>query len=139
MPLRVRRRTLRSMALRSANGFLPNVVTIEHKQVKRTGGRPTVIGAAVQCFKVRHAVRAKPNNFGVKNSRAVNPCRVTGNQRVAFRPISAVDRVEPHATIANMDLQPIAVVLQLVRPAWPCRRLLGDDRTTRMDESSGRV
>jgi hypothetical protein len=38
-----------------------------------------------------------------------------------------------------VDLQPIAVMLQLMRPAWPGWRLLGHDRLTRMDEGSRRV
>jgi len=38
-----------------------------------------------------------------------------------------------------MDLQPIAIVLQLVRPAWPGRRLLGDDWLARVDECGGRI
>jgi hypothetical protein len=38
---------------------------------------------------------------------------------------------EPHPAIANMDLKPIAVMLQLVRPY--------DDRTAGMDKGGGRV
>src|SRR6478752_1449347 len=38
-----------------------------------------------------------------------------------------------------MDLQPIAVMLQLVRPTRTGGRFLGDSRLTRMNESSGRV
>ena len=52
------------------------------------------------------------------------------HQRVAFRPIRTVDRVEPYPTVTDVDLQPIATVLQLVAPAWPRRRLLGDNRLT---------
>jgi len=26
---------------------------------------------------------------------------------------------EPHQSVANVDLQPITVMLQLMRPAWP--------------------
>ena len=36
--------------------------------------------------------------------------------------------VEPHTGIADVDLQPIAVVLQLVRPAWTSWRLADDYR-----------
>jgi hypothetical protein len=38
-----------------------------------------------------------------------------------------------------MDLQPVAIMLQFVRPARPARRLLGDDWLERMNESSRRV
>jgi len=36
---------------------------------------------------------------------------------------------------ANKDLQPIAVMLQLVRPAGAARRLLGDNWLTGMNEA----
>jgi hypothetical protein len=38
-----------------------------------------------------------------------------------------------------MNLESIAVMFQLVRPAGPSGRLLGDDRLARMDEGGGRV
>jgi hypothetical protein len=37
------------------------------------------------------------------------------------------------------DVQPISVMLQLVRPTRPDRRLLGDDWLAGMDESGRRV
>src|SRR5262249_31083880 len=46
---------------------------------------------------------------------------------------------QPHPTVANMDLQPIAVMLQFVRPAWFAWRLASDDMTTKNNESGGRV
>src|SRR5262245_24339922 len=52
---------------------------------------------------------------------------------------SSVHRVEPHPIIVHMNLQPIAVMLQLVRPTRTGWRFLGDSRLTRMDESGGRV
>ena len=36
--------------------------------------------------------------------------------------------------VADVDLQPIAVMLQLVRPAWPRLGLLGESWPTRVDE-----
>ena len=41
---------------------------------------------------------------------------VVDDQRVAFRPICAVHCVEAHSPIADMNLQPITVMLQLMRP-----------------------
>jgi hypothetical protein len=38
-----------------------------------------------------------------------------------------------------MDLQPVAVVLQLVRPARSRWWLLGDDWLARMNEGGGRI
>ena len=47
--------------------------------------------------------------------------------------------IEPHPTIADVDLQPIAVVLQLVHPARTSWGLLGDDWLARMNENGARV
>jgi hypothetical protein len=44
------------------------------------------------------------------------------NQRVALRPIRSVHGVEPPPLVTDVNLQPIAVVLELVRPAWAARR-----------------
>jgi hypothetical protein len=49
------------------------------------------------------------------------------DQRVAFRPVRTVDRVETHPFVAHVDLQAISMVLQLMRLAWPGWGLLGDD------------
>jgi hypothetical protein len=38
-----------------------------------------------------------------------------------------------------MDLQPVAIMLQFVRPAWSTRGLLGDDWLARMNEGDGRI
>ena len=39
--------------------------------------------------------------------------------------------------VADVDLEPVAVMLQLMRPARSCWGLLGDDWLTRMDETAG--
>ena len=41
------------------------------------------------------------------------------NKGIAFRPVGPVHGVEPHPAIADMDLQPVAVMLQLVRLPGP--------------------
>jgi hypothetical protein len=71
----------------------------------------------MQCVEVRNSVRANPDNLSVKNCITLDVGRRIDDQRIALGPIRAIDRVEPHPTIADMDLQPVAVVLQLVRPA----------------------
>ena len=58
--------------------------------------------------------------------------RAFRNQRVAFRPVSAIDRIKAHPTIADMNLKPIAM-LQLMCPSRPSWGLLGDDWLTRME------
>ena len=76
--------------------------------------------------------------LGVDNRGAFNAPRIPDNQRITLRPVSAVDRVQPHPSIAHMDLEPIAVMLQLMRPAG-ARRGLGDNGLTRMNESGSRI
>jgi hypothetical protein len=51
----------------------------------------------------------------------------------------AVPCLVPHPTITDMDLEPMAVVFQLMRPTRPAWRLLGDDGLARMNESGRRV
>jgi hypothetical protein len=58
--------------------------------------------------------------------------------RIAFRPVGSVDRVQTHPTIADMDLQPIPVMLQFVRPAGATRRLRYDYGAAWMNESGWR-
>jgi hypothetical protein len=48
-----------------------------------------------------------------------------------------VHGVEPHTGIADVDLQPIAVVLQLVRPAWTSWRLADDYRAAGWIKEAG--
>jgi hypothetical protein len=86
-----------------------------------------------------HAIRIQPDDLGINDRRTFNATRVPDDQRVALRPVSAVDCVEAHPPIANMDLEPIAVMLQFVRPTRPGGWLLGDDWLTRMNESGRRV
>ena len=56
-----------------------------------------------------------------------------------FRPVGPVHGVEPYPAIADMDLQPVAVMLQLVHPARPGGWLFGDDWPARMNESGRRI
>src|SRR5262249_23625988 len=79
------------------------------------------------------------DNLGVNNQRRTKPSRFLHDTRIAFGPIISVHRVETHPTIADVNLQPIAVMLQLVRPARPRRRLLGDDWLAWMDEGGRRI
>jgi len=90
-------------------------------------------------IEIGHAIRPDSDDLGIKNCVAVDPGSSFDNARIAFRPIGSGDRVEPHPTITDMDLQPIAVMLQLMRPAGTARRLSCHRWTAWMDESGGRV
>ena len=70
-----------------------------------------------------HSIRVQPDYLGVDNRRAFYASRVPDNQRITLRPVCAIDCVEPHPAIANMNFQPIAVMLQLVRPTGTGWRL----------------
>src|SRR5262245_33290647 len=92
----------------------------------------------MQGVEIRHPVEAKPDNLSVEDCRSVEACCRLGHERIAFRPVCTIDGEETNPTISDMDLQPIAVMFQLMRPARAGWRLLGDDWLTRMDESSRR-
>src|SRR5262245_18208444 len=96
-------------------------------------------GPTVQDGEIGYALLEETNDLGIHDRAAFDASRFLYNTRVALRPVRAVDCVEPHPSVSNMDLQPIAVVLQLMRPAWSSWRLLGNDWLAWMNESSGRI
>jgi len=73
--------------------------------------------------------------------------RCCGDQRqachvlkfIGVRPVSSIHRVEAHTSVAHMDLQAITIMLQLMRPPGPARRLAGDCRLTGIDETGRRI
>jgi hypothetical protein len=73
---------------------------------------------------------------GRLNGRAIDTDRLLDAARVSVGPVVAIARIEPHPAIADVDLQPIAVMFQLMRTAWPGWGLCSDGRAARMDESS---
>ena len=93
----------------------------------------------MQCIENGHSFRIQPDHLGVDNRGAFYASRVPNNQRITLRPVRAIDGVKPHPTVADMDLQPIPIMLQLMRPTRPGGRLFGDDWLARMNESGWRV
>ena len=78
----------------------------------------------MQKFKIRNSIFASTNHFRIDNRGTIQPTGLRNYEWVAGGPVSTVHRVDTDASIArNMDLQSIAVVLQLMRPArttrWP--------------------
>jgi hypothetical protein len=98
-----------------------------------------IITSIVKHLKSWNTLSVGANNFRIHDRGHVDPQSFLNDQGIAVAPIVSIDRVELHPTIADMDLQPIAVMLQLVRPACSSWGLLGDDWLARMDESGGRV
>ena len=69
-------------------------------------------GAAMQGVKIWNAPLIETN----KSITALTLMRAAAS---TIRSVGAVHGVEPCPAIADMDLQPVAVLLQLVRPARP--------------------
>ena len=82
----------------------------------------------VQDVEIGDAFLHETNNLGIHDRVDFDPRGFLHNARIAFRPVGSVHCEQSHPTIADMDLQPIAVMLQLMRPARPGWGLLGDSR-----------
>jgi len=93
----------------------------------------------MQSVEIGNAFGRQVNNLSVNNQWCTESRRFLHDTRITLRPIISVHRVELYPAIADMDLQPIAVMLQLVRPPRTGWRFLRDSRLTGMDESSGCV
>jgi hypothetical protein len=83
---------------------------------------------------IRNAFVRKADNLGINNQRFAKSGGFFDNTRIALRPVGPVPGVETHATVANVYLQPVPVVLQLVRPTGTGRRLTDDGRATGLDK-----
>src|SRR5262245_53150924 len=117
----------------------PQIVAVEHQKVERAGRSLGVIHSTVQGIENGNAFGIQPDHLSVHYRGAFNESGVPDNQRVTLRPVCAIDCVEPHTTVTHMDLKPVTVMLQFMRPIRPRRWLLGDTRLAGMDESSGRI
>ena len=82
----------------------PDVIT-RNKKIESTGHGFLIGCAAVQGSKSATPL-AEKNNFGINNQGLTEPSRFLHNPGIALGPIIAVHRVEPHATVTDMDLQP---------------------------------
>ena len=76
-------------------------------------------------------------HLGIHNRTAFEARGIFHNAEIAFGPIGPVHGVESHTGIAYVDLQPIAVALQLVRQAWTSCRLADDYRAAGWIKEAG--
>ena len=90
----------------------PEIVTRE-KKIESQCHRFVVLCPTMQSIKICDALGRQVNNLGVDNQRRTEPSRFIHDARIAFGPVIAVHRVESHPTIPHMDLEPIAIMLQL--------------------------
>jgi len=93
----------------------------------------------VQCVEICNAIVRQVNDLSVDDQRCTQSRGFLYDARVAFRPIVPVHRVEAHAAVPNVHLEPVSVMLQLVRPTGAGGRLLGDDWLAGVDETGRRV
>ena len=120
-------------------GPASEIVAVEHQEIESTSAGTFIVDPTVQRVEVRNPIQPNPDNLSVKNCVAFDMCRSIDNHRIAFRPVGSVHGVEAHPAIADMDLQPVAVMLQLMRPARSRWGLLGDGWLARVNESSRRI
>jgi hypothetical protein len=83
---------------------MSKLFTVERHQVECKSYSALIIDPAMQSIEIGHAIQSEPHNLGIKNCTNVDPGRSLDNARIAFRPIGSSNSVEPHPTIANMDL-----------------------------------
>jgi len=64
----------------------------------------------MQGVELRHTLVIETDHLGIENGRLLD-ARSFLNEMVAVGPVGTVHRVKPHPPVADMDLQPIAIVL----------------------------
>jgi hypothetical protein len=93
----------------------------------------------MQSVEIGNAFGRQVNNLSVNNQWCTESRRFLHDTRITLRPIISVHRVEPHPSIADVNLQSVTVMLQFVNPARTAGWALGDDRTARMNETGRRI
>jgi hypothetical protein len=94
---------------------MPDIVT-RVKKIESEGHGFVICSAAMQSIEICGPIGRQVNNLGINSQGLTQPRRFLDNAGITLRPVSAIHRVEPNATVTHMDLQPVAVRLQLVRP-----------------------
>ena len=95
--------------------------------------------AAMQGIELRHTPVIETDHLGIKDGSTLAARSFLDNARITVRPIAAIHRVESHPPVADMDLQPIAVMLEFMRPAGFIRWTFSNRRSARGDEGGRRV
>ena len=90
----------------------------------------------MQGVELRHALAIETDHLGIEDGSALDARRFLDDARIAVGPVGTIHRIEAHPPVADMDLQPIAVMFEFMRPAGALRGPLGDSWTTWVDEGS---
>ena len=105
---------------------MSQVFTADHQQIKRTRKSQMIITSAVKLLKGWNTFAIGADTLRIHDRGHIDSRRFLHDQGITIAPIVSINRVELHPTVADMDLQPVAVVLQFVRPARASWRLLGE-------------
>ena len=129
----------RRLSRKSAN-LIPVPTRSYERRLIECQGHGFLIGCAtMQDVEIRNAFVRKADNLGINNQRFTEPGRFLDNARIALGPIGPIHCKKTYSALAYVNLQPVAVVLQLVQPARSRWGLSGYSRLTGMNKSSRRI
>jgi hypothetical protein len=74
-------------------------------------------GPTVQHVEIGYALLNETNDLGIHDHAAFDASSFLYDARVALRPVGTIHCEQAHTPIADVDLQSIAIMLQLMRPA----------------------
>ena len=109
------------------------------QEVERQRDRLVIGDAVVQAVEVGHAIGMEMHDLGVDDERGAQARGLGDYAGVSPRPVVAVHRVQADPPVADVYLEAVAVVLQLVPPASPRRGMVGDHGLARVNEGGGRA
>gem|GEM_PF-1248952 len=78
----------------------------------------------MQHVEIGYALLNETNDLGIHDHAAFDASSFLYDARVTFRPIGAIHREQSYTPIADVDLQSIAIMLQLKRLTRTCRGCL---------------
>jgi len=82
-----------------------------------------VIDLVMQQVELHDAFAVETHHLGIDDRITFDARRILSDARIAIPPIRPVHRVEAHPSVADVDLQPIAIVLEFVPGHfWLARR-----------------
>jgi hypothetical protein len=133
-----------SFALRSTSGSARRILAVELQQVKHMEDRVGHRAPSVERFEHGDAVGSGHSSLAVQGERL--GAQLGGHRSdlgIAIGPVKAAAGEQVHGRTVPAHDQPISVVLNLVHPAGPGRRLggngrdAGGDKSVSPDEGSG--
>jgi hypothetical protein len=127
-------------SITTLNGEPRNSVTVTTWRVRFGGLQDSLahLTAAVQRIEHCDAIRIADHRLAIQGERLRQHLRGRGcDRRITLGPVIAIACEQSHRRAVAADDQPVAVVLDLMHPAQPYRRVGGTDRSARVDEPIG--